>query len=120
MVSGTVLDATGEPIIGASVVEKGTTNGTVTDMDGKFTLTVSSAKAELEVSYIGYKTQTLKSQAGKPLSVTMSEDTEMLDEVIVVGYGTMKKKRLNRCCCICEDGRCSCGYGIYYQSRFGR
>lgn len=63
-------------------------------MDGKFTLTVSSAKAELEVSYIGYKTQTLKSQAGKPLSVTMSEDTEMLDEVIVVGYGTMKKKDL--------------------------
>ena len=55
VVSGTVLDATGEPIIGASVVEKGTTNGTVTDMDGKFTLTVSSAKAELEVSYIGYK-----------------------------------------------------------------
>ena len=94
VVSGTVLDATGEPIIGASVVEKGTTNGTVTDMDGKFTLTVSSAKAELEVSYIGYKTQTLKSQAGKPLSVTMSEDTEMLDEVIVVGYGTMKKKDL--------------------------
>ena len=63
-------------------------------MGGKFTLTVSSAKAELEVSYIGYKTQTLKSQAGKPLSVTMSEDTEMLDEVIVVGYGTMKKKDL--------------------------
>ena len=63
-------------------------------MDGKFTLTVSSAKAELEVSYIGYKTQTLKSQAGKPLSVTMSEDTDMLDEVIVVGYGTMKKKDL--------------------------
>ena len=48
----------------------------------------------MEVSYIGYKTQTLKSQAGKPLSVTMSEDTEMLDEVIVVGYGTMKKKDL--------------------------
>ena len=94
VVSGIVLDATGEPIIGASVVEKGTTNGTVTDLDGKFILTVSSAKAELEVSYIGYKTQVLKPQAGKQLAVTMSEDTEMLDEVIVVGYGTMKKKDL--------------------------
>lgn len=94
VVSGTVLDATGEPIIGASVVEKGTTNGTVTDMDGKFTLTISSAKAELEVSYIGYKTQVLKPQAGKQLAVTMSEDTEVLDEVVVVGYGVQKKRDL--------------------------
>lgn len=94
VVSGTVLDATGEPIIGASVVEKGTTNGTVTDLDGKFILTVSSAKAELEVSYIGYKTQVLKPQAGKQLAVTMSEDTEVLDEVVVVGYGVQKKRDL--------------------------
>lgn len=94
VVNGTVLDATGEPIIGASVLEKGTTNGTVTDMDGKFTLTVSSAKAELEISYIGYKTQTLKPQAGKQMAITMSEDTEVLDEVVVVGYGVQKKRDL--------------------------
>lgn len=89
-ISGKVLDASGEPVIGASVIEKGTTNGTVTDIDGNFTLNVSSAQAQLEISYIGYKTQVLKSQAGKLMAVTLSEDTEILEEVVVVGYGTMK------------------------------
>ena len=93
-ISGKVLDASGEPVIGASVIEKGTTNGTVTDIDGNFTLNVSSAQAQLEISYIGYKTQVLKSQAGKLMAVTLSEDTEILEEVVVVGYGTMKKKDL--------------------------
>lgn len=93
-ISGKVLDASGEPVIGASVIEKGTTNGTVTDIDGNFTLNVSSAQAQLEVSYIGYKTQVLKSQAGKLMAVTLNEDMEMLEEVVVVGYGTMKKKDL--------------------------
>lgn len=93
-IRGKVVDATGEAVIGASVVEKGTTNGTVTDIDGLFYLTVSSAKAELEISYIGYKTQVLKPQAGKQMAIVMNEDTELLDEVVVVGYGTMKKKDL--------------------------
>lgn len=93
-VSGKVVDASGEPIIGASVVEKGTTNGVVTDINGNFTLTVNSTKPELTISYIGYKTQTAKPQAGKTMAVTLSEDTELLDEVVVVGYGTMKKKDL--------------------------
>ena len=93
-ISGKVLDPSGEPIIGASVLEKGTTNGTITDIDGAFILTVSSAKSELTISYIGYKTQTLKPQPGKALTVALNEDTEVLDEVVVVGYGTMKKKDL--------------------------
>lgn len=93
-VRGKVVDANGETIIGASVLEKGTTNGTVTDIDGLFYLTVSSAKAELEISYIGYKTQVLKPQTGKQMAIVLNEDTELLDEVVVVGYGTMKKKDL--------------------------
>ena len=93
-VSGKVVDATGEPIIGASVIEKGTTNGIMTDIDGKFTLTVNSVESELVISYIGYKTQTLKPQAGKMMAITMNENAELLDEVVVVGYGTMKKKDL--------------------------
>lgn len=93
-VRGKVVDASGEPVIGASVVEKGTGNGTVTDINGLFNLTVSSAKAELEISYIGYKTQVVKPQAGKQMAIVLNEDTELLDEVVVVGYGTMKKKDL--------------------------
>lgn len=93
-ISGKVVDTTGEPIIGASVVEKGTTNGIVTDIDGNFSLTVSSPKSELIISYIGYQSQTLKPQSGKIMAITLSEDTELLDEVVVVGYGTMKKKDL--------------------------
>lgn len=93
-ITGRVVDVNGEPIIGATIVEKGTTNGIVTDIDGNFTISVSSDKAEIEISYIGYKTQTVKPQAGRTLTIKMSEDTEVLDEVIVVGYGTMKKKDL--------------------------
>lgn len=93
-ITGKVVDVSGEPIIGASVVEKGTTNGIVTDIDGNFTLTMNSPKSELIISYIGYQTQTVKPQSGKMMSITLNEDTELLDEVVVVGYGTMKKKDL--------------------------
>lgn len=93
-ITGKVVDINGEPIIGATIIEKGTTNGIVTDIDGNFTIYASSDKAEIEISYIGYKTQIIKPQAGKPLTIKLSEDTEVLDEVIVVGYGTMKKKDL--------------------------
>ncbi len=92
-ITGVVKDASGEPIIGASVVEKGTTNGTITDFDGKFTLSVSSG-AVLQISYIGYQTQELNAVAGKSLSVILKEDSEMLDEVVVVGFGTQKKVNL--------------------------
>ena len=91
-VSGTVSDQTG-PIIGASVIEKGTTNGTMTDNDGRFTLTVSKG-AVIEISSIGYKTQEITVGAQTNFTVTLSEDNEFLDEVVVVGYGSMKKSDL--------------------------
>lgn len=94
-VTGTVTDATGEPVIGASVVEKGTkSNGTITDMNGNFTLRVTSAEVELEISYIGFHTQKIKAVKGKKISVVLQEDTKVLDEVVVVGYGTQSKKTL--------------------------
>ena len=94
-VSGTILDAQGEPIIGASVLEKGVQgNGTITDIDGIFKLSVSSSKAQLEVSYIGYQSQTVAVQPGRNMKITLQEDSKQLDEVVVVGYGTQSKKTL--------------------------
>lgn len=90
-VSGNVKDATGEFVIGASVLVKGTTNGTITDIDGNFTLTGLSAGSVIEVSYIGYVTQSLTVQDATPLQIVLKEDTETLDEVVVVGYGVQKK-----------------------------
>ena len=90
-VRGRIVDATGEPVIGATVREQGTSNGTTTDIDGNFTLDVAP-NANLEVSYIGYQTQVLKAQSGKMLAVTLKEDTQLLDEVVVIGYGTTTRK----------------------------
>lgn len=90
-VSGIIKDGTGEPVIGASVLEKGTTNGTITDFDGKFTLSVDPG-ATLVISYIGFQTQEMKAVVGKTMEIQLREDTEMLDEVVVVGYGTQKRK----------------------------
>lgn len=90
-VNGLVVDATGEPIIGASVVEKGTSNGIVTDLDGKFTLNVKPG-ATLKVSFVGYQPQEVK--ATSTMKIVLKEDTELLDEVVVVGYGTQKKVNL--------------------------
>ena len=94
-IKGTIVDINGIPIIGANVMEKGTTNGTITDLDGNYVLDVSN-KAVLVISYIGYKTQEVSvSQAkGGSLKVTLKEDTEVMDEVVVVGYGTQKKATL--------------------------
>lgn len=90
-VTGFVKDATGETVIGASVVEKGTTNGVITDFDGVFKLTVSE-NAVLQISYIGYQTQEVKVAGKTTLDITLREDTEMLEEVVVVGYGAQKKE----------------------------
>ena len=90
-VKGLVVDATGEPIIGASIVENGTTNGGITDLDGKFTLNVKPG-ATLKISYVGY--QTLEVKAAKTMRVVLKEDSEMLSEVVVVGYGSQKKTNL--------------------------
>ena len=88
-VSGTVLDATGEPLIGVSVLEAGTSNGVVTDFDGNFSLAVKQG-AQLTFSYVGYTTQTLAAKDG--MKVTLEEDNNVLNEVVVVGYGTMRRK----------------------------
>ena len=90
-ITGTILDETGLPIIGANVVEKGTTNGTITDMDGKFSINVSSGDAILVVSYIGYIEQQLSVNKQKDWSLVLKEDLQNLDEVVVVGYGTQRK-----------------------------
>ena len=92
-IKGHVVDATGEPVIGASVVEKGTTNGTITDVDGNFSLSVPT-NSTLTISFVGYKMQTVPVNGKNSLKVTLQEDTEVLDEVVVVGYGTMKKSDL--------------------------
>ena len=89
-ITGTVVDAQG-PVIGASVMEKGTTNGTVTDFDGNFTLNVNPG-ATIVISYIGYETQEIKVGNQSNINITLSEDDAVLEEVVVVGYGTMKKK----------------------------
>ena len=92
-ISGTVNDAMG-PIIGASIVEKGNSrNGTITDMNGKFSLSVKPG-AVLVISYIGYKTQEVTAVAGKPVNVLLKDNSEMLDEVVIVGFGTQKKVNL--------------------------
>ena len=80
-ITGTVKDNLGEPAIGASVVEKGTSNGTITDVDGKFTLKVSG-KYPIEVSYIGYMTQVINLKGKTSLNIILQEDTKTLDEVV--------------------------------------
>lgn len=89
-IRGTVTDQTGQPVIGATVLEKGTTNGLSTDIDGNYTLKVSSADAAVEVSCIGYKTVTFVAKTN-PAKVVIEEDTMYLDDVVVIGYGSVKK-----------------------------
>ena len=88
-VKGVVVDALG-PVIGATVMEQGTSNGTSTGLDGDFTLTVSGPEAVIEISCIGYATQTFAAKS-VPATITLGEDTNFLDEVVVIGYGTVKK-----------------------------
>ena len=92
-ITGKVVDVQGEPVIGATVMEKGTTNGIITDVDGNFTLNVSPNR-KLQVSYVGYQTQEITIGSNRTLRITLKEDSELLDEVVVVGYGTMKKSDL--------------------------
>lgn len=92
-ITGKVVDSSGEPVIGANVVVSGTSQGTITDFDGLFALDCDS-KSTLEVSYLGMKTQQIVLDGRTSLSVTLEEDTEVLEEVVVVGYGTMRKADL--------------------------
>ena len=90
-VSGTVVDASGEPIIGASVIVKGSSTGTVTDFDGTFTLANAPQDATLVFSYVGYRTQNVALDGKSQINVTLEEDRQLLDEVVVVGYGVQRK-----------------------------
>ena len=93
-VKGVVVDTTGTPVIGASVVEQGTTNGVTTDLNGQYVLRVQSAESVVTVSYIGYKTQTLVASSELLKNLVLEEDSEMIDDVVIIGYGTVKKDDL--------------------------
>ena len=93
-IKGQILDETGESMIGVSVLVKGTTIGTVTDFDGNYTLEVPSGKNILEISYIGYKTKEITIGNNSLINIKMEPDTQALDEVVVIGYGTVKKRDL--------------------------
>ena len=94
-VNGKIVDAnTGEPIIGASIVEKGTTNGTITDLDGNFSFKMTGANRVIEVSYVGYVKQQVKVTSEKRITIKLKEDSKTLNEVVVVGYGSQKKANL--------------------------
>jgi hypothetical protein len=92
-ITGVVRDQNGEEIIGASIMETGTTNGTVTDMDGKFSLNVEE-RAVIRISYLGHLTQDIKTAGQTDFSITLNENVSELDEVVVVGYGQQKKESL--------------------------
>ncbi len=94
VIKGKVTDKNGESIIGANVLERNSTNGTTTDTDGKFILTVQNERSTLEVSYIGYITQNVKIGKGEELHIILAEDSKMIDEVVVVGYQTLRKTDL--------------------------
>ena len=118
-ISGVVKDAMG-PVIGASVVEKGNpANGTITDMDGNFSLTVKPG-ATLVISYIGYKTQEVQAVAGKVVNVMLEDDTEMLDEVVVVGFWYAEESEPDRLGGHCYSERAGISSGIVGHSGFAR
>ena len=93
-VKGVVVDTTGTPVIGASVVEQGTTNGVTTDLNGQYVLRVQSAESVVTITYIGYKTQTLVASSELLKNLVLEEDSEMIDDVVIIGYGTVKKDDL--------------------------
>ena len=92
-ISGIITDTQKEPIIGANVIEKGTTNGTITDFDGKFSLDVSE-NTTLQITYIGYLSQEIKVSGQSSVNIILQEDTKSLEELIVVGYGTQKRSNV--------------------------
>ena len=86
VVKGNILDRDNLPVIGANILEKGTTNGTISDVDGNFTIAVSSPKAVLLIKYIGYKD--VEKAVSPMMKIVMEEDSEMLEDVVVIGYGS--------------------------------
>ena len=95
-ISGRVSSSIGEPMIGASIMVKGTTNGTITDLDGNFRIETSPT-ATLIISYVGYVTQEVQIAGRKSINIILKDDTGLLEEIVVVGYGTQKKETLTGC-----------------------
>ena len=112
-VKGVVVDAIG-PVIGATIIEQGTTNGAATGLDGDYVLTVSSADAVVEISCIGYATQTFTASQ-VPATVTLGEDTQFLDEVVVIGYGTVKKEDMTGSVTAIKSEELNCGAMVTTQ-----
>lgn len=90
-VKGVVKDSNGESIIGANVLEKGTTNGTITDLDGNFTLKVSGKDAILQVSFVGFRSEEMPVGGKTTFNITLQEDSKALEEVVVIGYGSARR-----------------------------
>ena len=95
LVKGTVVSANdSEPMIGVAILENGTTNGCITDMDGNYSISLQNSNATLTVSFVGYKTQTINVNGRNKIDIRMQEDLKVLDEVVVVGYGVQRKSDL--------------------------
>ena len=107
-ITGTIVDSNGEAIIGANIIEKGTSNGTITDYDGKFTLNVSN-NAILKVSYIGYLEQEAATQDISNVNVVLQEDTHSLEELVVIGYGSMTRKDVTSSITTVQAGKLNVG-----------
>jgi len=93
-ITGTVVDASGEPVVGASVLIKGSSIGGITDLDGHFKIANAPTDASLVVSYVGYMTQTVSTTGKSSIAITLKEDNKTLDDVVVIGYGSVKKSNL--------------------------
>ena len=93
-IKGVVKDVNGAPLIGATVIEEGTTNGAQTNFDGNFSMTVSNENVVLVVSYLGFATKEVRLNGQTTISITLEEDTDNLDEIVIVGYGTSKKSEI--------------------------
>lgn len=91
-VTGKVYDQDGQPVIGANVTEKGGKNGAITDFNGAFTVNVASRNAEIEISYVGYRTQVVKVTPGREMSITLAEDSQLMDELVVVAFGKQTRE----------------------------
>jgi hypothetical protein len=95
-ISGVINDLNGNPMLGANIVELGTVNGTMADVNGNFSLDADNAQGTLVISFVGYLTQEIPLEGRTTIEVTLVEDTEDLEEVVVIGYGTVKKSDLTK------------------------
>ena len=108
-IKGTVVSANdSEPMIGVAILEEGTSNGRITDLNGNYSIQVSNSNATLTASFIGYKTQTVKVNGRSVINFRLEEDTQVLDEVVVVGYGVQRKSDLTGAVCCADEINLQC------------